>query len=677
MGERRDEMKGCTFCCRTWAGFAAGVLLLAAVGVVTGDRAIRAVGATDRGQVPIEQQGYRVGNVAGTDVDARQVDIHARLVAERPAGADERPLTIEVTDEERASLGVNEPGTRKLRIGTVKALNAHVRFDDLTPSALKGRRVREHGVLQGTDDGGLVWTASLRSEGATALQVRIDGFFLPPGAELWFYTTAGETHGPYTWAGPQATREFWTNSVSGSEAYLQLRMSGPVSQEDLRRLGFVIADVVHIDESILKRGSGPEAASSAGFCSYNASCVESGECVGPEWNDVRNAVARIRFNSGPFAYLCSGGLVADTGASGTPYFLTANHCISRSGEASSMEAFFQYRSTANCGSANNCGSPSSSVPRTLGATILSTSSTSDYTLLRLSQPAPTGSHFLGWTTASVATANNTQLFRFSHPAGAPQAYSAHVVDTSRPTCSSWPRGAWIYSSDVFGATEGGSSGSPVVNAQSKLVGQLSGACGFNVNDSCDKNANATVDGAFANYYNAVSQFLASSTNQPPTASFTYLCTELSCTFSGSGTDSDGTIASYAWNFGDGGSGTGANDMHTYAVAGTYNVTLTVTDDDGAMGTSTRSVTVSASEPPQGITLTATGFKEKGLQKVNLSWSGATSSSVDILRNGTRITTTANDGAHLDPINARGGGSYQYRVCEAGTSVCSANVTVTF
>jgi len=81
------------------------------------------------------------------------------------------------------------------------------------------------------------------------------------------------------------------------------------------------------------------------------------------------------------------------------------------------------------------------------------------------------------------------------------------VDTARPNCRSWPRGNWIYSSDILGATEGGSSGSPVVNGQGQVVGQLSGGCGFNVNDVCDSAANATVDGAFAAYFSAVSSFL--------------------------------------------------------------------------------------------------------------------------------------------------------------------------
>ncbi|HSK96959.1 MAG TPA: PKD domain-containing protein, partial [Euzebyales bacterium] len=553
-------------------------------------------------------------------------------------------------------------------------------FDDLSPSDLRGRLARQHGVVQATGDGGLVWTLAVRSTGAAALRVRLDGFFLPSGAELWLYTAGGEARGPYRAAGPGGTREFCTESVSGAEAFLQLRARGPLTGRDLRRLGFLVADVAHIEDAAF-RGSA-DAAPAAGFCSYNAPCVVSGECQDSSWDNVRNAVAHIRFVSGPYVYICSGGLVADAGGSNTPYFLTANHCISRGREASSMEAYFRFRAPAGqCSSTTGCAGPGTTVPRTSGATILSTNKTSDYTLLRLSQPAPSGSYFLGWTTTPVANSNNAQLFRFSHPKGSPQAYSAHVVDTSRPTCTSWPRGAWIYSSDVAGATEGGSSGSPVVNAQRQIVGQLSGACGFNVSNSCDSASNATVDGAFANYYGAVSQYLGpAASNQPPTASFSYSCDELQCDFDGRASiDPDGNITGYAWSFGDGSSGGGATVSHGYLASGAYTVTLTVTDNNGATGVATQAVTVSASPGGGGLTLSASGYKDKGLQKARLTWSGATTTSVTIRRNGTVVATVASSlGTYTDNIDARGGGSYTYQVCEVGgAATCSAQVTVSF
>ncbi len=88
-------------------------------------------------------------------------------------------------------------------------------------------------------------------------------------------------------------------------------------------------------------------------------------------------------------------------------------------------------------------------------------------------------------------------------------------------------------------------------------------------------------------------------NTPPTASFTSSCTNLSCDFNAAAsTDADGTIASYAWDFGDGTpAGSGVSPSHTYATANTYTVQLTVTDDDGATASTTRSVTVTAPPGP--------------------------------------------------------------------------------
>lgn len=81
--------------------------------------------------------------------------------------------------------------------------------------------------------------------------------------------------------------------------------------------------------------------------------------------------------------------------------------------------------------------------------------------------------------------------------------------------------------------------------------------------------------------------------------------------------------------------------------------------------------------PGNLTLTAAGYKVKGVKQVDLSWSGASSASVDVYRDGAVVATTANDGAHTDVTGMKGSDSHDYQVCEAGTSTCSASITVTF
>ncbi len=458
---------------------------------------------------------------AGTYDPAAQVATKAalqnHLAGMRVAAKVGVPLHLRVTQEELAAVYRSDEAERRVRVGVVKEIGMPVDFADLTGHKLNAvGEPRFFGAVKAVGNG-FVWTGEVLSAAAAGLRLSFTEVNLPTGVKLYLYNESGQAFGPYTGRGPRGNGEFWSPTVFGSKLIAQLHFERAMDPAALKATHFVVEEAAHLTGRFLLPGTLARTGTKPGlkaFCSFNASCVENVNCssTSSAVNDARGGVAHILFRSGGSFFICSGGLLTDTDTSSqVPYFLTANHCISKGREASSMEAFWQFETPCN----GSCFNPNGAVPSTVGASIRSTNRTSDYTLMELDQPPPAGSVFMGWSTAAVANSNGTNLFRISHPIGAPQAYSEHNVDTSTGTCSSWPRGAWIYSRDVFGATEGGSSGSPVVNASGQVVGQLSGACGTNVNNSCDPGSNATVDGALANYFSEVEQFLDPSGSPPP------------------------------------------------------------------------------------------------------------------------------------------------------------------
>lgn len=448
-----------------------------------------------------------IGGITAEEYSARMAALHDWLIKEMPVAVLSNPIRVSLTEQERSELHrLQERKGGPAVVGRTKPISEVVRFSGLDAALLSGNPQRVgSGLLRATPDGGFVWAAAVVSEGAGAIRVHIDRLNLPADADLFFFNMSGQAFGPYSERGPNGNGEFWSNTVMGSEGVVLLRHYGPDGAADLKGLSFVIADVGHIGKNFadsLGFGVQPES-----FCSFNVPCIENASCHnGTPADPAKNAVALMQWVAGAFIYTCTGGLLNDSDPSGQiPYFLTANHCISTSKNASNLEAYFQF--SISCGS-TNC--PPQTQPggiQRLGATIKATGGGGDFTLLQLNQAPPSGSNFLGWNSAPIAFTNNALLYRISHPFWAPQAYWAGHVDASAPTCSSWPRGERIYSRADAGGTEGGSSGSPVLNGSSQVVGQLSGACGTNVNEDCDQVNNATVDGAFAFYFPSVEPFL--------------------------------------------------------------------------------------------------------------------------------------------------------------------------
>jgi V8-like Glu-specific endopeptidase len=442
---------------------------------------------------------------------AQRRELNEWLKSEAVAGGMDRPIRVSLTAAEMLEID-QARGELPERVGLARELARDISFADVDLRAMKGRILaRPNGALQATADGGFVYTAAIASPEAIGLRIHFNNFQLPDNAGVYLYTEDGQVFGPYTGRGPHGDGDFWSHTVMGDEVRVQLRYLGQASDADLRGTSLRIAGLGHLRPRFL-----------AGPCSYNAECIVNLACatgVASAVDVAELAVAHMQWIQGPYLYMCSGGLLADTDDSTEiPWFLSANHCISRDKDAKNLETFFLLTSDQCETSCDDVFDTRASHPqqlRVLGATVRASNRSSDYTLFQLNGPAPVGTAFLGWDSSPVASSNGAGLFRISHPSGAPQSYSEHLVDTSKTTCSSWPRGNWIYSRDTYGATEGGSSGSPVVNAAGQVVGQLSGGCGFNVNDVCDANSNATVDGAFAAYFDQVAQLLAPDTSCTP------------------------------------------------------------------------------------------------------------------------------------------------------------------
>jgi hypothetical protein len=112
--------------------------------------------------------------------------------------------------------------------------------------------------------------------------------------------------------------------------------------------------------------------------------------------------------------------------------------------------------------------------------------------------------------------------------------------------------------------------------------------------------------------------------------------------------------------------------------GTHTITAEATDSAGQTGSDSITVTVGGSSGGGGdFSLSANAYKDRGTQHADLSWSGASSTNVDILRDGNIVATIANDGAYTDITGQKGGGSATYQLCEASTSICSNEVYVTW
>ncbi|QIK38596.1 serine protease [Caldichromatium japonicum] len=434
-------------------------------------------------------------------------EFSAQTLTQRLGRLPSTPITtLSLTDQERERIAqdmaaAGAGAAKPFKIGAVKPIAIQVDLKPIDVGAMTDQTYAFAGGLVRCIDGQLHWAIRLDTAKSAGTRLLLENIQLPPDAKIHVYNDAGDLH-TYTNPGPR----LWTHTLTGNELYIQVEV--PEAQSDDVR--FTIAS------AMLRHPLPPE------LCPNNAPCVKDASCFNPiDWPEIdkaRKAVASINFIEDGWGYACSGGLIADTDPnSSIPYFLTANHCINDPDTAATVETWFDYR-TPSCQS--GCQPVPAGTFTTLGTTLLRNSAVDDHSLLILDEPPPQDAWYLGWSSNPVAWSAGATLFRISHPLGAPQAFSTHQVDAGADPVrycgvTYLPRGTYIFTRNAIGATEPASSGAPLISASGQVVGQLSGICGFNIDDPCDGVSNLNVDGAFANYYHRLQPWLDPDTQNLP------------------------------------------------------------------------------------------------------------------------------------------------------------------
>lgn len=370
-----------------------------------------------------------------------------------------------------------------------------------------------------TANGGMVAAMSFSAEGAYGLRLGVVVRQLPPATQLRVYSQA-HSGTMFQIAGQEVLQfvarnaragdttldgqTWWTPDLGTDEVTLEVEVppGAPAAAVDI-----AIPRVSHIFENLALPTESESEFSVSTKINESASCELDASCYDAYANQ-RNAVARMIFTSGGSTFACTGTLINDTRNSGTPYFLTANHCISTQAAASSLQTDWFYRSPT----CNTRTLSSATTKRFNGATLLHASDSTDTALLRLNDTPPAGAFFAGWD-ASAPTSGmsvvglhhpRADLLKASFGAVTSQAACVSTGETSfqcSGTVGNFHRVAWSQ-----GTTEGGSSGSALFKNGTQIIGTLYGG-----SSTCAALASPEFYGRFDVAYNtALKTWLAAS-----------------------------------------------------------------------------------------------------------------------------------------------------------------------
>lgn len=333
-----------------------------------------------------------------------------------------------------------------------------------------------------TASGAMVAALSVSAEGAHGLRLGLLVTAMPGSAAVRVYSqqhpdTVLEVSGQTilqtlerNQAGgdrSDAARTWWTPELGEAEQTVEFELPAGT---DPRAMRVAIPTVSHIfeDFTLPQAGEIDAQTQAANTCNLDANCYDM-------LAQQRNAVARMLYTKGGSTYACTGTLVNDIGSTGTPYFLSANHCISTQSVASTLQTDWFYRS-ASCKSGALFAQ---STRRLSGATLLYASEATDTSFMRLNDAPPAGVTFAGWDASPVAV--GTAVAGLHHPDAdflkisfGEMAGLADCRNTGGPNiqCSA-ASGSYYVVAWSQGTTEGGSSGSALFR-NGLVVGTLYG-----------------------------------------------------------------------------------------------------------------------------------------------------------------------------------------------------------